>query len=159
MSKVKDMMITQVETCTPDTNLAEAGGKMWDNDCGILPVVDNESKLLGVITDRDICISLATRALPASQIRVGDVCSGTIYSCLPEDEIENALQNMRTSRVRRLPVIDGEGKLAGLLSLDDVAIFAQDTSVKGVKITYKDVALTFKDICGRRDFEAGKHSA
>jgi len=158
MSRVKDMMITQVETCSPDTNLAEAGGRMWEKDCGILPVVDNEGKVLGVITDRDICISLATRALPAFQICVKDVLADKLYSCKPEEEIKNALATMRTSRVRRLPVVDGEGKLVGLLSLDDIAIFAQDLpSPKGANVTYKDVGFTFKNICGRRDLEVNSH--
>jgi CBS domain-containing protein len=160
MSKVKDIMITKVESCTPETDLSAAGGKMWENDCGTLPVLDNDGKVLGVITDRDICIAAATRNQPASHIKVGDVYSGMLYSCVAEDEIEKALQIMRTARVRRLPVINGEGKLEGLLALDDVTIFAQDASVSKVaEPTYKDVALTFKNICGRREIEVRKQFA
>jgi CBS domain-containing protein len=154
MSKVKDVMITKLETCTPDTNLAVVGAKMWNNDCGILPVLDYDGKILGVITDRDICIALATRDQIASQVIVQDAFSGKIFSCKPEDDVKTALQIMREARVRRLPVVTVEGQLVGLLSLDDAAVFAQDViEPRSTEVSYKDVAITFKDICGRRDIE------
>jgi len=66
--KVKDFMNSPVQCCGPDTNLAAAAGMMWDSDCGILPVVDREGKVIGLITDRDICMAVATKHRLASDI-------------------------------------------------------------------------------------------
>ena len=118
--KVRDLMTTDVRSCRPETNLAEAVREMWEGDCGALPVVTDEGRVTGVITDRDICIALATRDRPADRIAVGEVTAGRAYTCLPEDEAAAALNAMKVHKVRRLPVVDAEGHLRGMLSLNDV---------------------------------------
>ncbi|MEW6544882.1 MAG: CBS domain-containing protein [Nitrospirota bacterium] len=64
--KVRDVMTSPVQYCAPETNPAEAATKMWDSDCGILPVVDSTGRVVGLITDRDICMAAATRRKPVS---------------------------------------------------------------------------------------------
>lgn len=122
--KVREIMTSDVKACRPETNLAEAVKLMWDRDCGVLPVVKTDGKVFGVITDRDICIAMATRGETADRIAVRDVTAGNAYTCLPEDDATAALQTMKAQRVRRLPVVDAEGRLQGILSLNDVVTHA-----------------------------------
>ena len=112
--KVEDVMTKDVQTCRPETNLADAAMRMWRNDCGILPVVADGEKVVGVITDRDICMAGATRHRDQANIRVEEVISGKVYGCPPNVDIHEALKIMRKNQVRRLPIIRAEdGKLVG----------------------------------------------
>ena len=122
--KIKDIMTREPAICTPGTNLAVAAKLMLDADCGILPVVDDESKLVGVVTDRDMYIALATRDKRASQITVGDVARTNVFTCVPDDDVETALQTMRQHRVRRLPVAGFGGAVVGIVSMNDIVLAA-----------------------------------
>jgi len=118
--KVRDLMTSDVRTCRPDTNLAEAVSAMWEGDCGALPVVNDEGRVTGMITDRDICIALATRGRSADRVAVREVAQSPVHTCLADDDTATALGTMKAHRVRRLPVIDAEGHVRGILSLNDV---------------------------------------
>lgn len=121
--KAKDLMTPQPRTCSPATNLAAAAEIMLAADCGMLPVVD-EGRLVGVVTDRDLYIALATRNRCAADLTVGDVAQSPVYTCTPEDEADAVLATMRTHRVRRVPVEGFGGTVLGVISLDDVAVAA-----------------------------------
>jgi CBS domain-containing protein len=154
--KVQDVMISNVKSCRPETNLAEAAAIMWDYDCGALPVVDEGGKVVGMITDRDITIAAATRGRLASEIAVGEVASGKVYSCALDEEIKAALKTMRHERVRRLPVVNDGGMLQGILCLNDVVLRAEEPKGKHLpELTYEDVVSTFKAVCEHR----GAHKA
>lgn len=129
--KVKDLMTSDVRTCTPETTVAEAAHLMWDGDCGILPVVD-DGELTAIVTDRDMYIALATRNSLASQLRVGAVASKPVVTCAPEDDVEDALAQMKQAKVRRLPVVGFGGTVLGLLSMDDI-VLAAGNGRKGLK--------------------------
>jgi CBS domain-containing protein len=118
--QVKDVMTRSVRTCRPGTNLAEAVREMWEGDCGVLPVIGDEGRVAGVITDRDICIAVATRGRTADRIAVREVVADYVCTCLPEDDVAAALRAMEQHKVRRLPVINTEGQLQGILSLNDI---------------------------------------
>ena len=122
--KIKDIMTREPAICTRSTNLAAAAKLMLDADCGILPVVDDESKLVGVVTDRDMYIALATRNRLASQLTVGEVARTNVFTCAPDDDVESALQTMRQHRVRRLPVAGFGGAVAGIVSMNDIVLAA-----------------------------------
>jgi CBS domain-containing protein len=130
-------------SCTTTTNLAAAVKLMWDGDCGVIPVTDESGKVVGMITDRDICIALATRNVQASQLTAGEVVSGTVHRCRPEDDVLAALQVMKDRRVRRLPVVDAQDRLVGLLSMNDVVL--ETGGPQGINA--KTVIETFKGIC------------
>ena len=117
--KVKEIMTAEPRTCTPDTTVAAAANLMWEGDCGILPVVD-DGELVGVVTDRDMYIALATQNARASQLRVGAVATKTVATCEPEDDVHTALATMRQARVRRLPVVGFGRTVLGILSMNDV---------------------------------------
>lgn len=120
--KVRDIMTKDVKTCRPDTSLADAVKFMWERDCGVLPVVKADGRVFGMITDRDICVAMATRGQTADRIVVSDVIAERACSCRPDDDAVTALHTMKLERVRRLPVIDAEGRLKGILSLNDVVM-------------------------------------
>jgi CBS domain-containing protein len=122
--KVREIMTTNVKTCRPETNLAEAVKLMWEQDCGVLPVVKSDGKVSGMITDRDICVAIATRGWTADRIAVRDVTAGKVSTCAPDDDAIAALQTMKSQRVRRLPVVDAAGRLKGILSLNDMVTHA-----------------------------------
>ena len=113
-------MTREVEACRPEDSLAEAAAVMWRRDCGAVPVVGEDGGVAGIITDRDICMALATRRAYASDVRVEEVMARDVATCTPEDDAEEALELMRERQLRRLPVVDGRGQLAGILSLADV---------------------------------------
>ncbi|MDE3110074.1 MAG: CBS domain-containing protein [Acidobacteriota bacterium] len=122
--KVADVMMGTPASCTETTNLAAAVEILWERNCGILPVVNPDGKVTGVVTDRDICIALGTRNRPAAEITVAEVQPAKLFVCKADDDIHSALATMSGARVRRLPVLDGNGKLQGILSLDDVVLHA-----------------------------------
>jgi CBS domain-containing protein len=149
--KVKEICTRAVRSCTPDTRLSDAGWSMWEGDCGILPVVDDSGKVVGVITDRDICMSASTKYRPAAEIAVREACSGKVLTCRGNDDVRDALKTMRQAGLRRLPVVDAQGKLAGILSLNDIALASQsDRPARPADVTYEDLALAMKAICERR---------
>lgn len=146
--KVKELMTTSPTACTLTNTLADAGGMMWDNDCGILPVVAEGGKVVGLITDRDICMAGVLNGRQLANIAVEDVISSKVFSCRTEDDVRVALKTMQENRIRRLPVVDDEGLLEGILSMNDIVLRAEEAKDKRVpEISYADVVRTYKSIC------------
>ena len=129
--KVSEVMTKAPAYCRTDTSLAAAAEIMWNRNCGFLPVVSPQQNVVGVITDRDMCIAMATRNRLPGQVTVQEVCSVVIYSCQPDDDVRAAMETMADKKVRRLPVIDADGKLEGILSIDDVILHA-DSQARGL---------------------------
>jgi CBS domain-containing protein len=149
--KVQDVMSGEVRTCRPETNLAEAAMQMWQYDCGALPVVTNENKVIGMVTDRDIAIAVGTKGRPAAAIPVREIISGTIYTALLDEDIHTALRMMRHEKVRRLPVTNREGMLQGILSLNDIVLRAEEEKGRRhPELNYEDAMSTLKAVCEHR---------
>ena len=143
--KVRDVMTQNVASCGRETNLAQAVQLMWENGCGFVPVVGEGGNVIAVITDRDIAIALGTREQRASELFVSDVMSKPLYTCTPDDDLHTALKTLRAEGIRRLPVIDHDGALAGVLSIDDVVVKARAHPLKK-DISYEDIEETYKGI-------------
>jgi CBS-domain-containing membrane protein len=143
--KVKEIMTSGVSVCDLNASLGDAAKAMWDNDCGVLPVLKDGTELVGLITDRDICMGIAMRNQAPSGISVEEVLTGEVYSVREDDDLRQALEMMRQHKVRRLPVLDAEGKLAGMLSMNDVTLSAQEK--KGPGLSFKETMETYKAIC------------
>jgi CBS domain-containing protein len=141
--KVKDLMTREPKTCTPDTTVAAAAQLIWEGDCGILPVVD-DGELVGVVTDRDMYIALATQNARASHVRVGAVARKMVATCEPEDTVRAALATMKQARVRRLPVVGFGRTVVGILSINDILLAAGP----GRAVTAEDVVDVLQAICG-----------
>jgi CBS domain-containing protein len=121
---VRDVMVATPACCTLETNLGAAVETLWNRNCGILPVVDAQEKVIAVVTDRDLCVALGTRNKLPGEITVREVASQKLFSCKPGDEIRIAMATMAREQVRRLPVVNAEGKPEGILSMDDVLLHA-----------------------------------
>lgn len=146
--KVKEVMTAGPRACMPETSLAAAAAIMWENDCGALPVVNVEDKVVGMITDRDICFGATTKSRPPSEVSVGEVTTGKVYACGPEDDIHEALKIMQRARVRRLPVVANDGRLEGIVSMNDLVLRAVDQpDGQTPALSYADVVETYKAVC------------
>jgi CBS domain-containing protein len=141
--KVKDIMTTRPAVCAPDVTAADAAHLMWDSDCGMLPIVD-DGELVGVVTDRDMYIALATRNERAARLRVGSVANNTVWTCVADDDVHTALATMKQHRVRRLPVLGFGRTVVGVISMNDIVMAA------GIDATVRDdeVVDVLKTICG-----------
>lgn len=117
---IRTIMTEQVGSCGPETNLASVVETMWTRDCGIVPVINERNELVGVVTDRDICIALGTRDVPASSLVARNVMTTPGVGCTPDDDCVDVLLTMSEQHVRRLPVLGPEGVLVGIVSIDDI---------------------------------------
>ena len=152
--KVQDVMTDEVQTCGPETNLAAAAMQMWRGDFGAMPVVAG-GKVVGMITDRDICMAAATKHRDPANIRVKEVMSGKVYGCSCDTDIHEALKIMQQKQVRRLPIISAEdGRLQGILSMNDVAMKAQGG--RKAELSAEDVENTMRGICAHRELPLAK---
>lgn len=146
--KVKDVMTTNAAACTPLNTLADAAGLMWQHDCGILPVVADGGKVVGLITDRDICMSSLLNARQLAHIAVEEVISGNVVACEGEDDVKTALLKMQENKIRRVPVLNEDGTLGGMLSMNDIVLRAQEPKDKRLPaVSYADVVKTYQEIC------------
>jgi CBS domain-containing protein len=118
---VEEIMSTDVQTCRPDDSLQSVAQVMWRHDCGAVPVVDGEWRVHGMVSDRDICMAAYEQGRRLSHIRVWSACTRPVHACRPTDSIEAAERLMRAARVRRLPVVDRQGRLIGIVALGDLA--------------------------------------
>lgn len=144
---VRELQTSNVKSVSPDTDLAVVAKLMWEGDCGAVPVVTDDRKVIGMITDRDICIASATRSKPPAEIRVSEVISANhgVHAVKPDDDVRIALRAMRKHRVRRLPVVDREQRLTGIVSINDLAINASPSLPNSVPA--QEFLETFQAIC------------
>jgi CBS domain-containing protein len=146
--KVREIMTRKASFCGPESTLEEAAYLMRKHDCGFLPVVGDGGNVIGVLTDRDMCIALGTRNKKPSELRVWDVMSHKLFTCMEGDDVHCALKSLRGAKVRRLPVIDRDGSLVGVLSIDDIVLKAKEHFLRK-DISYQDIENTYKAIRGR----------
>jgi len=119
--KVGSLMNPKVETVRAEDDLAKTAMLMWRKDCGFAPVVDeSNTRVVGVITDRDICMATATKHEAPEAIAVRDTMASQVHFSRVDDDIESALGLMKERQVHRLPVLDGDDRLAGVISFSDV---------------------------------------
>ena len=146
---VRKIMRTAVNTCAPSDSLNRAAQILWDTNCGSVPVVDSGGKLLGMLTDRDICMASFTQNRPLSAIQVDSAMSRVIYRCSPTDSILRAMDIMSTRQVRRVPVVNESGRIVGIVALADVARYVQSLPGKDVG-AYLPLGMTLSAISEKR---------
>ena len=147
--KLRDLMTVDVSCCTPETNLEAAGQMMWDKDCGAIPVLDTDDRPVGMITDRDIAMSAVLNHKPLWDITAGEVTANRgVFACNMDEDIQTALSSMQTHKIRRVPVVDDDGRLRGLLSIDDlIARSERGASNKQPPLSYDRMMSTLKAVC------------
>jgi CBS domain-containing protein len=120
MGAIRDLMTSNPRTVTADSTVAEAARLMRDEDAGIAPIIEGE-RLVGVITDRDIAIKVAAEGKDPQSTKVTEIASSNLVTIDPQQELDEALRLMAKHQVRRLPVVEEDGKLVGILAQADVA--------------------------------------
>jgi CBS domain-containing protein len=144
--KVEEIMSTHVETVRMNDGLERAAQLMWEADCGVLPVIDDDSRVVGLITDRDVCMAAYTQGKPLWQMQVSSACSRKVYACRLNDSLQIVENLMRVAQVRRLPVVDEGGQLWGIVSLGDLAQHVHRGGGAPDGLSYASVALTLAAI-------------
>jgi len=120
MKTVQEIMYSTPKYCTKNDSLLNVVKELSKANVGSLPVVDSDKKVVGIITSRDVCKTLGKTNKPLAELHVNEAITAGVYVCKPEDSTQTALKIMRTKKVRRLPVIDKDGHLKGLLSLNRI---------------------------------------
>lgn len=117
---IREIMSQPAVTVSVDTTLDEVARKMWEGDFGSLPVVDHENRLVGIVTDRDVCMAAYIQGKPLSAIPVDGVMAKQVFASHPDDTLSKAEKLMSTRQVRRVPVINGNGEPVGVVSMSDL---------------------------------------
>ncbi|MBX3463599.1 MAG: CBS domain-containing protein [Planctomycetes bacterium] len=115
-------MSAPVHTCQPQSTLADAARLLWEHDCGLVPVVGRDGRVGATVTDRDICMAALLRGRRLDELRVAETMSKQVVTCSPDEDVQAAAERMVAQQVHRLPVVDADGKLQGILSLNDLAL-------------------------------------
>jgi CBS domain-containing protein len=143
-----DLMTTAVQSCHADDNLQRAMQIMWDHDCGVVPVVDRDNRVIGMITDRDVAVAAYTQGHALWQIPVSSAMAKHVHGVRDTDSLEMVEDLMRRVRVRRVPVLDAQGKLRGIISLNDLARhFHRGAGRKADGLRADGIAQTLAVVC------------
>ena len=143
---VGQVMTRMVCSCQRSDSLNRAAQIMWENDCGCVPVEDADGKAIAMITDRDICMAAYTQGLPLTQISVGSAASRTLHCVVESDTLARAELLMQRHRIRRLPVVDGDGRPVGILSMNDLARHVRDVG-SDVELRAEAITRTLAFVC------------
>ncbi|MDO8432746.1 MAG: CBS domain-containing protein [Candidatus Binatus sp.] len=149
---VADLMTRDVMFCTIHDSLNSAARIMWDHDCGGVPVVDDEKKLIGLVTDRDICMASYLQGRPLAEIPIRLAMSPKVITCAATDNLAMVHRLMRVYEVHRIPVIDDGDRVAGIVSLSDIVNAARvDRATASKNGSHaSEIAATITAICRQR---------
>jgi CBS domain-containing protein len=143
---VEDIMTRTPRCCAPETNLAAVTELMWIHDCGVLPVVA-AGHVLGMITDRDVAIALGTRDVPAREVTAIEAATAPVVYCRDNDDIHAALHLMGEARVRRLPVVNANDELVGMIGINDLILAAHPLEGSKPELDDEQVIEVMRRIC------------
>jgi len=142
--QVAEIMTKDVCSCSPGMNAATAAELMWSRNCGSLPIVEDGGRVVGIVTDRDLFLSLGTSNRRPSELPLGEIMNKDLALCNPGSDVRDALKTMAQRQLRRLPVVDQAGNLQGILSLADIALRTDDEQSM-------DVLNVVRAVCDRRN--------
>ncbi len=123
--KIRDILTKDPEVIQPEAMICEAARKMKKHDIGMLPVCDGE-RLVGSLTDRDLTIRAVAEGCDPFKTKVREVMTSKVCYCLEEDSVERAAQIMEDWQIRRLPVLNSNKRLVGIISVGDLAVRTRD---------------------------------
>jgi len=127
--KISEIMTSDVQIAAPDDTIQEAARKMEEADIGFLPVGEND-KLVGMLTDRDIALRAVAQGKDPKKTKVRDVMTKRVLYCTADEDVEDAASNMAELRIRRLPIVDQDKRLVGVVSIGDIA-FRENPQMAG----------------------------
>lgn len=147
--KIEDVMTRRVVAARADTDLSHVARLMWDNDCGSVPVVDAEDKVVGILTDRDLCMSANFSGRALRELRAGGCMASAVVTCRASDAPWAVAQLMGAQRIRRVPVTDEGGRLVGLVSVGDLVNAAASAAPKHKKALQAALVHALTSICAQ----------
>ena len=157
---VVDVMSAKPSSVCAEDHLDQAARILWEQDCGFVPVMDADDLLVGVVTDRDLCMASYSQVKPVASVAVEAVMTRELTTCQPGDTVAEAMAAMASAQVHRVPVIDANGVLVGVLSLSDlVQLAAARPSALPAKQMVATIAAVTKPRRGGRNFVAEAKSA
>jgi CBS domain-containing protein len=152
--QVQEVMTAPPQTCPLTMHLADASRRMRDSGCGSLVVLGARGRVVGIVTDRDLALALGEHR-NAGGLTVNRVMSQPVHMCQPDDDVTVALERMSNGRVRRLPVVDPDGDVKGLISIDDIVLWGMQSS--GLSMHALIAAL--RALCSTSGFAARQYAA
>lgn len=126
------VMTPNPATCSPESSLRDVALLMVHNDCGEIPVVDPSQRLLGVLTDRDIVVRAVAEGRDVNSIRVSEIMTTPVTSVTIDAGLSDVIEVMETRQIRRVPVIDTDGRLVGIIAQADIALTGRDKKTGSV---------------------------
>ncbi|NNE68105.1 MAG: CBS domain-containing protein [Pyrinomonadaceae bacterium] len=141
--KCSEIMSEKVTSASADASLRAIAQMLKAGDIGILPIVDDGGKLLGLVTDRDIVVRAVAEGSDVKTTTVGDIMTTELYTAGPDDFAFEAVRTMGDRKVRRVPIVDDDGVLVGIVSIADIALEMEDE---------KEVAETLEEISSGKGF-------
>lgn len=151
--KIESVMTRRVVAARADTELAHVARLMWDNDCGSVPVVDAEDKVVGILTDRDLCMGANFSGRALRELRAASCMASEVVTCRPGDSVASVAKLMGTKKVRRVPVTDAAGRLLGLVSVGDILNAATRSAAKEREQLQAALVEALSAICAREPRE------
>lgn len=121
MSKIREIMTNDPVSVNPSDSAQTAAQLMRTNHIGPIPVIDSDRKLVGIVTDRDLAIKIVAEGRAATDTKVADIMSQTLFTCGPNDDVEQAIKTMEEHQVRRVPIVDDQRRLVGIVAQADIA--------------------------------------
>lgn len=147
--KTEESMVQDVRTCSPDSTLHDAAHIMWEADVGAVVVVDAKRRPVGIVTDRDICMAALTQGVALEDSRVSTAMNRHVLTCQRDTPIRDVARLMRDAQIRRVPVVDGEGCVVGIVTLGDIAHRADSHRMRNI-VESPGVARTLAAITEKR---------
>ncbi len=124
--RCRDIMTRNLVVAGRDTTLQQVALMMRDSDAGIIPVVEDENKLVGLITDRDIVVRAVADGKDITATTAENVMTVELYTASPDDRIFDVIRKMGDKQIRRVPVVNADGNLQGIISMADIALETED---------------------------------
>jgi CBS domain-containing protein len=147
--KIENVMTRRIVAARADTDLAHVARLMWDNDCGSVPVVDAEDKVVGILTDRDACMHAGHQGKALRELRAAACMASEVLTCRPGESALEVAKRMGARKVRRVPVTDEAGRLVGLVSVGDLLCAAAAMGPKDRKALHAALLGALTAICAR----------
>ena len=120
--KIKHLMTKDPTCCVPSDTAQRAAKIMREEDTGVVPIIENEHsrKVIGIVTDRDLCMNVVAEGRDSRTTQVHESMTTTVVSCSPQDSVDKATELMRENQIRRIPVVDEQHQLVGIVAMADI---------------------------------------
>ena len=124
--KCRDIMTKYVRMCKPECSVKDAAQIMKEVNAGVVPVVNENDEILGILTDRDITLYTVAESKDPETTKVQEFMTKSVITAHPDDDLDDAIKKMEEYKIRRIPIVDNNNKVVGIISLGDVAVLSNE---------------------------------